>query len=115
MYKWITNYIAENDEKWEVELVRIQQEFEEQEKTEWKEMNREEKIKTIQDKNLQLDLDKKTSDEEKWTVWRRDCTESSQSETDMGYDNTVIHPVDKNTIKTSSQENNKLVNTEVTL
>ena len=63
---------TENEENWEeIELVRIQQEFEEQEKTAQKEMNRDEKIQTIQNKNIQLNSEKKTS-EEKWTVQRRD-------------------------------------------
>ena len=85
---------TENEENWEeIELVRIQQEFEEQEKTAQKEMNRDEKIQTIQNKNIQLNSEKKTS-EEKWTVWRRDCTANNRPETDVGNENIAIHPVD---------------------
>ena len=102
---------TENEENWEeIELVRIQQEFEEQEKTAQKEMNRDEKIQTIQNKNIQLNSEKKTS-EEKWTVWRRDCTANNRQETDVGNENIAIHPVDNILIMMKSSLSQPKVNT----
>ena len=116
MYKWITNYIAENEERWEeIELVRLQEEFEKREKTEWEELKRDEKIKIIQQKDVQQNIDKITNSE-KWTVWRKDCINTdSRLETDVGFDNITTHQVDKSADKIKPRENNKLVNTAITL
>ena len=116
MYKWITNYIAENEERWEeIKLVRLQEEFEEREKTEWEELKRDEKIQIIQQKDVQQNIDKITNSE-KWTVWRKDCINTdSRLETDVGFDNITTHQVDKSADKIKPRENNKLVNTAIML